>query len=323
MKRIQNLLVITLTMLLALSACTSGDVNSTPANTPLTNTPTPTINNQDDKPEVTPAVDWTEIPLDAWEYKYDAALQGIVITSYIEPPNILRVRIPDEIEGMPVVGLDFKSMANRGFMAVYIPETVTKISSYAFDNSNLTSITLPAGLTVLGDGAFHECVGLTTVVLPDGLTEIGANTFLGCINLSIVTIGDNVTRIERNAFSNTALWNNQAVGLIYVDSWVVGYKDENGNKGNTGYSIPAGTLTIQEGTKGIGTLALQIGAKVDIILPDSLTLLNDGAISLDAGGDDMTITYKGVTYETYEGYSRRGIPPEFFEQFAGNNYSKN
>ena len=39
----------------------------------------------------------------------------------------------------------------------------TKISAYAFINSNITSIKIPSSITAIGNGAFEGCEGLQTV----------------------------------------------------------------------------------------------------------------------------------------------------------------
>ena len=68
--------------------------------------------------------------------------------------------------------------------------------------SGLTSLTLPAGITEIGDEAFEYCSGLTSLTLPDGITEIGSSAFFGCSGLTSLTIPDGVTKIGKYAFSN-------------------------------------------------------------------------------------------------------------------------
>ena len=66
---------------------------------------------------------------------------------------------------------------------------------------NLTSITIPNGVTSIGYQAFSNCTGLTSVTIPDSVTTIGNCAFDYCTSLTSVTIGNGVTTIGYNAFS--------------------------------------------------------------------------------------------------------------------------
>ena len=70
-----------------------------------------------------------------------------------------------------------------------IPNTVTSIGNYAFDNiSGLTSIEIPSSVTSLGEGAFYFCDLLASITIPSSVTSIGDNAFYGCVALSSVVI---------------------------------------------------------------------------------------------------------------------------------------
>lgn len=79
-----------------------------------------------------------------------------------------------------------------------IESKVTRIESYAFNDTPLTSATLPIGLYYLGDGVFKWCEQLESVSLPDTLTDIGSACFYQCRSLSELTIPDFVTRIPED-----------------------------------------------------------------------------------------------------------------------------
>ena len=112
---------------------------------------------------------------------------------------------------------------------------VTKIANEAFENSAITSITIPDSVTSIGFDAFGSCYGLTSVYIssleawcnisisdanmlryadlylnnelvteleiPNTITEIKAHAFSNCYNLTSIEIPDSVTSIGYGAFS--------------------------------------------------------------------------------------------------------------------------
>ena len=84
---------------------------------------------------------------------------------------------------------------------VTIPDGVTSIGDYAFYKcEDITSVVIPNGVTRIGFNAFNMCGNLTKVVLPDTLAEIGAQSFKECA-FSTITIPDSVKTIGEFAFA--------------------------------------------------------------------------------------------------------------------------
>ncbi|MHC6204757.1 leucine-rich repeat protein [Breznakiellaceae bacterium SP9] len=79
---------------------------------------------------------------------------------------------------------------------------VRAIGDWAFSlNTNLTSVSLPDGLTGIGAGAFFMCSNLTSVNIPDSVITISERAFSYCRSLSSVSIPESVSSIGIWAFS--------------------------------------------------------------------------------------------------------------------------
>ncbi|MGN0208450.1 MAG: leucine-rich repeat protein, partial [Paludibacteraceae bacterium] len=86
-------------------------------------------------------------------------------------------------------------------LSVSLPEGLTSIGNYAFYLcSSLTSITLPNSVTSIGYKAFDNCSSLTSIILPNSVTSIGGDAFWNCYSLTSITIPNSVTSIGGRAF---------------------------------------------------------------------------------------------------------------------------
>ncbi len=66
--------------------------------------------------------------------------------------------------------------------------------------SEIRTLTIEAGVTSIGYGAFSNCLDLTDVTIPDSVAEIGGYAFSGCEALECITIPDSVMYVDSNAF---------------------------------------------------------------------------------------------------------------------------
>lgn len=95
---------------------------------------------------------------------------------------------------------------------VTIPDGVTEIGEGAFlNNQTITHIVLPESLVKIGNQAFKNCAHLNqTLLLPAKLSEIGEHAYSGCTGLTgDLLIPDSVTKIGMNAFSECTGLNGQ------------------------------------------------------------------------------------------------------------------
>ena len=84
---------------------------------------------------------------------------------------------------------------------ISIPSGVTSIGDCAFSGcKSLTGVTIPSGVTNIGCSAFSGCKSLIDVIIPRGVTSIGDGAFFGCVEMTSVTIPSGVTSIGNKAF---------------------------------------------------------------------------------------------------------------------------
>ena len=130
--------------------------------------------------------------------------------------------------------------------AVTLPEGLESLSGYAFNNTGLTTVHIPASLVTLADnyGPFAYCANLKTATFEAGRTVIPANLFYRCTGLEEIVIPDTVTEIGYNAF-------NQCTALESV--------------------------TLSASLETIGQYAFQnCDALLSVVIPDSVTTLGHG-----------------------------------------------
>jgi tetratricopeptide (TPR) repeat protein len=89
---------------------------------------------------------------------------------------------------------------------VTVPKGVTAIGERAFYLSSLlNTVHIPDGVTSIGKEAFYMCYGLSSVNIPDGVISIGHSAFAVCASLTSIHIPDSVTDIAALAFNATSL----------------------------------------------------------------------------------------------------------------------
>ena len=137
---------------------------------------------------------------------YTTTNDSITITNYSGPGGDVTIpdRIPDTTNGLPVTSIGDWAFSSSSLTSVTIPSGVTIIGDYAFyDCYSLTNVTIGNGVISIGDYAFEYCP-LTSVTIPDSVTIIGDYAFYDCYSLTNVTIGNGVTSIGDYAFSGEA-----------------------------------------------------------------------------------------------------------------------
>ena len=175
--------------------------------------------------------------------------------------------------------------------------TVTYYGSSSLDDSHdySGSVVIPAtvtyngttySVTAIGFFAFNRCTGLTSIDIPNSVTRIDERAFSGCSRLESVNIPNTVAYVGDNAFYNTAWYNNQPDGLVYVGMVAYEYKG----------TMPSGTsMAIKEGTLRISDYAFaNCAGLTNIVIPNSLTEIGEHAFDSCTGLSSIVIP-KSVT----------------------------
>lgn len=201
--------------------------------------------------------------------------------------------------------LDYKG-TNR---TPVIPDTVNVIGAAAFWQSDITGVTIPPSVRLIGQYAFYECESLTAVDIPGSVERIDNSAFSGCTGMTSITlheglkvIGDgglreceSLTSLELpnglTTLEDTALYDcsniehftfpasltDMEASSIYTSKWYEGLA--NGTElycgsvflGCKGQEYSA-RLTVRPGTKMVRIEGYLEGVN-ELILPDGLESL--------------------------------------------------
>ena len=97
---------------------------------------------------------------------------------------------------------DYRSMIR----SIEIGSGVTRIGSYAFEDTNITSLTIPGSVKSIGDYGVNGNRYLAELTLNEGLRSIGKGAFSWSKRLTTVTIPNGVTTIGEEAFAHCWAW---------------------------------------------------------------------------------------------------------------------
>lgn len=249
-------------------------------------------------------------------------------------PSVTAVTIPAMIGDKPVTrienesfyepGVDFSGLKSLSFAE---GSQVNFIGNYAFYNTGIESVVLPASLEYVGDKSFANCKNLTSVAmaalkdgkqyklsqidrysfggctklsditLPDSLITIGAYAFVLCTSLTSVTLPASVTSIGEMTFEGCSslttvtmavLKEGEEYALNSIDYYAFGY------------CSALTSVTLPESLQSIGASAFSYCKSLSgITLPDSLKTLGanafDNCTSLAAVTVPASVTSFGAS----------------------------
>ena len=149
-----------------------------------------------------------------------------------------------------------------------IPEGITELKRHAFrDCKGLKSITFPAGFTRIGHWALAG-TELTSIDIPEGITNIGESAFGWCQSLTSITFPESVTLIESGAFQNCSMLQSVVLPSSIISISASLFYNCTGLK----------SVTIPNTVEGIGSGAFQNCTSLSSIdLPESVTSIGSQA----------------------------------------------
>jgi len=146
-------------------------------------------------------------------------------------------------------------------------------------SEDITAVSLPEGLTHLGDSALYKCGKITEITLPASLESIGSRGLASCWALKTLHIPAKVTRIDSNALGFS-----ESLTSISVDPANTTFRAQDGflltYDSKTLVACPGGldgTVTLPTGITTIGNYACCGSMAESFVLPDSIEIIARGA----------------------------------------------
>ena len=171
---------------------------------------------------------------------------------------------------------------NSNLTSITLPTSITSINGSAFEGcSNLTSITIPYSTTSIsiGGNAFQSCTSLSSVTFPNNVTSIGDYAFQYCSSLTSVTLPDSLTSIGMGLFQSCSSLTN-----FIIPSTVTSI-EQSAFQSCTSLT----SITIPSSVTSIGSGAFQFSGLTSVTLPNSFTSIGPGAFQFCFGLTSVTL----------------------------------
>lgn len=205
-------------------------------------------------------------------------------------------------EGVEVIASQAFMQSYRGtgaLQTVSFPSTLKEIESLAFRQSNLTEVTLPVGVK-FGSSIFDISKKLAKVTIPEGVTEIGEYMFWSCEALTELKCPSTLVKIGANAFGHTGLTDIDLAQVQEIGEYAfyscpltkitIPATANTLGKGIFAACSDLATATFTNGAKTVGAYMFASDyALANLTMPDSIETIGDGAFSYCSKLEELTM----------------------------------
>ena len=137
----------------------------------------------------------------AEDFTYEIKDGEVIITGYIGTDR--EIYIPKEIASRPVTTIGEEAFEEYDLTFISIPQSITEIESRAFsDCACLEKIQFSNGLMSIGSYAFSDCEALVELEFPNTLKEIQQGAFSYCSKLEKVNFPLGLEALHYDAFGD-------------------------------------------------------------------------------------------------------------------------
>ena len=215
--------------------------------------------------------------------EFDAPITQIPRYTFHEKKLVGELRIPNTVTSIQ----DYAFNNCTGLTGnLVIPNSVTEIGNEAFYNCKGLNgtLTLSNNLKTIGRSAFYNCSGFKgSLTLPNSVTTIGSSAFELCSGFTSLKLSDALSVIPSNAFDRCT----SLSGILVIPNSVT----EIGNRAfySTGFN---GTLTLSSNLKTIKDYAFYGCSKFtgSLTLPNSVTTIGVVAFEGCSGFTNLTLS---------------------------------
>lgn len=201
--------------------------------------------------------------------------------------EVAKVTLP---EGL--LAIDAYAFCQSALAEINFPKTITYIGEQGFAATHLKEVTLPENMPYVYDGAFAGIEELTNLTIPSGVKIIGNHAFHNCKNLSSVTsLGATAPEID-DVYEDydSPFWGISESTPLYIPKGsTASYKQAGWNSYFNLTETDKGVLTPVSMTPDNGTkLSKYADMKVDIVFSEDITIVNDTPDVFMREGSEMS-----------------------------------
>lgn len=102
-----------------------------------------------------------------------------------------------EIKNNSLIGLTQRTISSE---YIFVPDGITLIDNYIFEDIDAIGISLPNTLEIIGKHAFYNCDEIKYIDIPDSVNTIDENAFEGCASLKSVKLPSKIKLLANEMF---------------------------------------------------------------------------------------------------------------------------